>query len=63
MAKELEAVIWCPKCGVALFDLYRVPVGSGVYTHLAEPKEAQEKLKANAGKHDCGTIAERVTRI
>lgn len=57
--REQEAVIWCPACMKDLFTLYREPVGGGNGIHVCDPKEAQEKLAANGGKCECGTVAER----
>lgn len=53
MIEEKEASVWCPKCLVDKFDVYRVYVGDGVWTHSVRPPEAEAKYCS------CGEILER----
>jgi len=50
---ELEAIIWCPKCAAEKYEIRRIPVGNGVYTHASVPPGRNEKLC------ECGTPLER----
>lgn len=52
--KELESVIWCPKCAVEKFSVFRVPTGSsGVFHHITEPPDSAAKVC------ECGAQLER----
>ncbi len=58
--KELEARIWCPKCKVVKYDVYRLHDddlhGEGVYEHVTDPKD----LSNFAAKYcECGATLER----
>lgn len=36
--KEKEVTVWCPRCKVDKYDVYRIPTRSdGVYEHVTEP--------------------------
>ncbi len=57
MNKELEAVIWCPRCQVEKYRVWRVPGGNeGVYKHEIDPADALSKTC------DCGANLERSSR-
>lgn len=54
MSEELEAVIWCPSCREAKFEIRRVPTGpNGVFQHVSVPPNRSEKACA------CGRLLER----
>lgn len=54
--RELEAVIWCPKCRVDKFELWRQLISHGHYEHVTVPPS----LPPEAHKRcECGTNLER----
>jgi hypothetical protein len=54
-SRELETVVWCPKCAVEKFRVYRERCGQeGVYRHVQEPKIPDTK------RCECGTVLERL---
>lgn len=51
--KELEAVIWCPACGVEKGRVFREPAGTEhVFVNVTEPAKLPKAC-------DCGTNLER----
>jgi hypothetical protein len=55
--KERECVVWCAKCGVDKFEVWRVPLGSGGH---AEHVTVPDNIPAEARKFcECGTMLER----
>lgn len=60
MPVEVEAVVWCPKCRVAKYDVRRIPTGAdGVYYHDAQPAEAYVDAQARGARCECGELLER----
>jgi hypothetical protein len=54
MSEEREAVIWCPSCREAKYEIHRIPTGrTGVYQHVSVPPNRSEKACA------CGALLER----
>jgi hypothetical protein len=55
MPTELEAIIWCPKCAVAKYEVLREPTGNeGVFRNVTVPPE-----KTGVQKCECGANLER----
>ena len=57
MPREREAVIWCPKCRVEKFEVWREPTGAdGVHTHVVVPADVPLDARKFCA---CGAVLER----
>lgn len=54
MTGALEAVVWCPSCGVDKYEVLRVPTeNEAVFLHVTNPENRGEKTC------ECGANLER----
>ena len=57
MTAEVEAVIFCPRCGIDKYEVRRIPTGAeGVYHHVTYPGSIPVEAKKVC---ECGTQLER----
>ena len=61
MPHEREATIWCPRCGVDKFELWRVPVDNdGHHAHVTVPPSIPEDARKFCA---CGAQLERKATV